>query len=69
MEIFRKMKKIHPNINAIIIGLSIVIFWRGAWGLMDLYLFPGNETLSYITSIILGLFLLFINDFKLKEIE
>ena len=69
MEIFRKMKKTHPNINAIIVGLAIVIFWRGAWGLLDLYFFPGNETLSYIISIFLGLFLLFIDDFKLKEIE
>jgi len=69
MEMFKKLKKNHPNINAIIIGLAIIIFWRGVWGLMDLYLFPDNETLSYIISLLVGLFILFINDFRLKEIE
>lgn len=69
MEIFNFLKKEHPNINAIIIGASLIMFWRGLWGLMDLYFFPDNEILSYITSALLGLFLLFVNDFRLREIE
>jgi len=68
-SIFRKIKNQHPNWYSIIIGLAIVMFWRGLWGIMDLYLFPGNELLSYIVSGALGLFLLYINDFRLSEIE
>ena len=40
--------------------LAIVSFWRGVWGLMDLYLFPKSPTLSFFVSIIIGLVILFI---------
>lgn len=50
----------HGNLQTILIGLTIVMFWRGAWGLMDLYLFPSDEKLSFITSLVIGLVLLFI---------
>lgn len=66
---FQKFRKNHSNLNSIIIGTSIIMFWRGCWGLMDLYLFPDNEALSYIISIALGLLLLYLNDLRLKEIE
>ena len=66
---FKKIKKNHPNIYSIIIGASIIMFWRGLWGLMDLYVFPCNEMLSYVTTAVIGLLLLFLNDFRLKEIE
>lgn len=63
------LKKKHGNIYAIIFGTAIVLYWRGVWGLMDTYLFPDNHVLSYAVSFVSGLFLLFINDFKLDEIE
>lgn len=53
----------------LITGLAIVIFWRGAWGLADIYLFPENLALSYTVSTILGLVLLFINDFSASELS
>ena len=40
--------------------LAIVSFWRGVWGLMDLYLFPKSPTLSFFVSIIIGLAILFV---------
>lgn len=43
----------------IITSLAIVGFWRGVWGLMDLYLFPKNPLLSLFISMILGLIILF----------
>lgn len=59
----------HGNIQTMLIGLTIVMFWRGAWGLMDLYLFPDNQELSFITSLIIGLLLLFIlNHHKLRDL-
>ena len=64
-----KIKKHHRNWYSIIIGTGIVLYWRGVWGLMDIYLFPNHELFSYVSSVILGLLLLLINDFRLKEIE
>ena len=37
-----------------LIALSVVLFWRGIWGLADLYLFPMDAPLSYISSVLLG---------------
>jgi len=42
----------------LIAALAIVSFWRGVWGLMDLYLFPENLALSFGVSIIFGLVIL-----------
>ena len=42
----------------VIASLAIVGFWRGVWGLMDIYLFPKNNILSLITSIIFGMIIL-----------
>ena len=61
--------KIRPALRSIIIGASIIMFWRGLWGLMDLYIFPENEILSYVIPAIIGLLILFLNDFRLTEIE
>ncbi len=33
--------------SALVLGIAIVAFWRGVWGLMDLYLFPSNPAASY----------------------
>ncbi len=37
--------------------------------LMDNYIFPDNDFLSYVIPAAIGILLLFLNDFKLKEIE
>lgn len=39
-------------------SIAIVAFWRGAWNLLDLYLFPNNFLMSQIVSIILGVIIL-----------
>lgn len=41
--------------KVMLIGTSVVLFWRGAWGLMDLYLFPNNQFISYTFSLVLGI--------------
>ncbi len=35
----RKMKREHQVIFAVVIGFAVISFWRGVWGLLDLYLF------------------------------
>lgn len=57
----------HINLRTVIVALTVVMFWRGAWGLMDLYLFPENEGLSFIASLVMSLLLLLaLNHRKLR---
>lgn len=41
---------------------ALICLWRGAWHLMDLYLFPLNPLYSNIASLLVGAFLLLIAD-------
>ena len=52
----------------IILAFAIVSFWRGVWGLMDIYLFPSNLTLSLTASILIGLVLIYSIKHKLKPL-
>ncbi|HLA23127.1 MAG TPA: hypothetical protein VJZ93_01170 [Candidatus Nanoarchaeia archaeon] len=44
----------------LIVAFAIISFWRGAWGLMDIYLFPGNHLLSFSVSIVIGVLILYL---------
>jgi hypothetical protein len=37
-------------INTLLLGTAAVAFWRGAWGLFDLVLFPKLPLASYLAS-------------------
>ncbi len=73
MKFFKLFKKkesfSHHFITVVMTAVAVVFFWRGIWGLTDTYLFPGNSTLSYLVSIFLGLFILYIDDKRLSEID
>jgi hypothetical protein len=62
------MKNTKSNFGLLVLAIGVVAIWRGVWGLMDLYLFPDNPTLSFIISIAVGLFILYFNDRKLNEL-
>lgn len=61
-------EKKHQIIGAIVVGMAVVMFWRGMWGMLDLYLFPSNPLLSYSTSLIAGLLILFVTHKLYKEL-
>ena len=65
---FKCRKEKNPFIYHFITGTAIIVFWRGLWGLLDLYLFPGSKELSYIASVIVGLAILYLNDFSISEL-
>ncbi|MGE3278793.1 MAG: hypothetical protein AB7J40_03280 [Candidatus Altimarinota bacterium] len=65
---FKHHKHKNPFTYHLLTGLGIIIFWRGVWGLVDLYLFPGNLPLSFTFSIFIGLMIVYANDFSLDEI-
>jgi hypothetical protein len=48
-------------IGALVIAFAVISFWRGLWGLWDVYVFPGNYVLSLWVSVIVGLVILFWN--------
>jgi len=68
-EAIKKQKAKHRHVYSILTGLGIIIFWRGIWGILDAYLLPGHQLLSYLISIMIGLLILYLNDFALKELE
>lgn len=41
-----------------IVIVGVVSLWRGAWGLMDLHIFPKNSSLSYVVSLLVGLIII-----------
>lgn len=65
---FRKMKVKHQLLTAILIGIAVVSFWRGAWGLMDVYIFPDNYLLSSWISMVAGVVVLIATHYATKEL-
>lgn len=73
----KRKKPIHPitisyfakNFSIVV---SLVLIWRGIWlaaDAMDIYLFGGSHFITAIAGIVVGLFILYIPDHDLKEIE
>jgi len=63
-----KMKLHHQTIFSLIIGTAVIAFWRGVWGLMDIYLFPSDLQISLWSSVIIGLGILGITHYVVKEL-
>jgi hypothetical protein len=61
--------KLHEqSFFALMIVIGVVAVWRGLWGLMDLYLFPGEPTMSFCVSILIGLAILSATHYTVKEL-
>jgi hypothetical protein len=63
-----QMESKHQTFFAIVIAFAVVSFWRGIWGLMDIYLLPKNYELSLWASVILGLLILTATHYATKEL-
>ena len=64
----KKLKPFQQFVFTLLIGFSVVAFWRGAWGLMDTYIFPDNYQISSWISLLIGLFILTITHYWTKEL-
>ncbi len=67
----KKRKRFHRvglNFHTIIDLVAIILIWRGAWNIIDTYLFPEHAVFSALLGIIVGLIILVMDDFKLKEL-
>ena len=47
-------------------AFAIILFWKGAWGLIDQYF--GHTIEANMSCVILGVVLLTIDDFSIKEL-
>ncbi len=65
---FKKLEKRNKILFTIIIAFAVISFWRGAWGLLDYLLFPNNELLSYLISVIIGVSLLVYTGYITKRL-
>ena len=63
---FKNLKKSHQRIFALIVGVGIILVWRGIWGLGDMYLFPNNQLYSLMSSIIIGVIILLFSHSLIK---
>jgi len=53
---------------ALLIGTALIMLWRGVWGLLDIYLFPDNKTVSFALSVIIGILILSATGKIIKEL-
>ncbi len=55
-KLLHKKKEQNPTLLSVVaLDLAAVMVWRGAWGFMDLYIFPDHKEMSFLTSLTLGL--------------
>ena len=50
------------------IGLAVILIWRGIWNLLDEYFLPDNFVASNVIGIIVGLLILYLPDKDIKEL-
>ncbi|MEI8067365.1 MAG: hypothetical protein WCG91_00240 [Candidatus Shapirobacteria bacterium] len=65
----RKYLSKRKNLRIIIDFLGAIAIWWGIWGILDLFVFPENQLLSYIVSIVFGFILLIIDGNGLDELK
>jgi hypothetical protein len=63
----RKMKYHHKTLFALVIGSAVIAFWRGLWGLMDIYVIPHNYELSLWATLIAGVLILIGTHYVARE--
>jgi hypothetical protein len=64
----KRLGKLKKIIYTLVIGVAIVAFWRGAWGLMDLYIFPNNHALSLGITLLVGVIVLILTQNFVKKL-
>ena len=65
---FKRMGSFKQILFALLIGFAVISFWRGVWGLLDIYLLPNNQSASFWISIIIGIVILTATHYSVKEL-
>lgn len=67
LRAFKKLKVEHQKLFALIIAIALIMFWRGVWGLLDVYLLPEAPGMSFLLSGVIGLVILLGCDVLMKS--
>ncbi|GAX87334.1 conserved hypothetical protein [Lebetimonas natsushimae] len=68
-QIKDQLKNKHKRgIAALVAALGVVAFWRGSWMLMDIFLFPDNQILSAIASLMGGIIIILILNYNFEDL-
>ncbi|MBS3054034.1 MAG: hypothetical protein J4431_00670 [Candidatus Aenigmarchaeota archaeon] len=65
----RKLSRNHDLLFALVISFGIILFWRGVWGLLDIYLFPANLETSFWIFAIAGVGILIVTGYMSKSLR
>jgi len=65
---FKEMSNFKQVLFALLIGFAVVSFWRGVWGLLDIYLLPDNAEMSFWISLIVSIVILIWTRYAVKEL-
>ena len=65
----QELKALHPTGNVVVIIFAIIMIWRGFWGLLDIYFFPGYPTLSHLACLLIGALILYLDDFRIDNLK
>ncbi|MEK6898319.1 MAG: hypothetical protein AABX28_03105 [Nanoarchaeota archaeon] len=63
-----KKRSLSDIFYTILVAFAIISFWRGVWGLMDLYLFPNHEVWSFLISVLVGVAILYSTENLIKRL-
>lgn len=66
---YKKFRRKYRILHVLLMATAIVMFWRGVWGLLDVFLIPHHELVSSLLSIFIAFVVLYIDDFHLRELE
>jgi hypothetical protein len=65
----RELKASYPTANVILIFIAIIMLWRGVWGLLDQFLFPGLPVLSHLICLAIGVLILYLDGFSIENLK
>ena len=72
IDLFLQLKKRNKLVFTFIVGISIVMFWKGAWGLLDFLfdeiIFQGHIVWSNLIVLLFGFWVLFAAGMALEKL-
>ena len=67
MQGFKSHLKI--NLKILLSAIAIMMVWRAVFGVLDHYFLPEHKNWAYLLAFIIGIVILLIDDWLLKELD
>ncbi len=69
MKHYRRFKRKYRLAHLALMAFALVLLWWATWGVLDALLPPQYKILGYVAGFLVALFILYLDDFHLKELE